>query len=126
MDCLEDARGVAGPSGARSGARRRRANGQTNRRTRSSRSSTLPRACSVRPTAPSPPRRGTHRIGDIATVIIRPHTWCIDLDKYNTVARTQLPLQLAWALTIHKSQGQSLDAVGVRLTNTFEKGQCVV
>lgn len=27
------------------------------------------------------------------------------------------------ALTIHKSQGQSLDAVGVRLTSTFEKGQ---
>lgn len=29
------------------------------------------------------------------------------------------------ALTIHKSQGQSLDAVGVRLTSTFEKGQYV-
>lgn len=29
------------------------------------------------------------------------------------------------ALTIHKSQGQSLDAVGVRLNATFEKGQYV-
>ncbi|GAA6062371.1 hypothetical protein JCM10212_004217 [Sporobolomyces blumeae] len=59
-------------------------------------------------------------------VIIRPHSWCIDLDKFNTVARTQLPLHLAWALTIHKSQGQSLDAVCVRLTGTFEKGQAYV
>lgn len=29
-------------------------------------------------------------------VIIRPHSWCIDFDKNNTVARTQIPLQLAW------------------------------
>ncbi|GAA5880174.1 hypothetical protein JCM3774_006074 [Rhodotorula dairenensis] len=61
-----------------------------------------------------------------AQVIIRPHSWCIDIDKENVVARTQLPLQLAWALTIHKSQGQSLDAVGVRLNATFEKGQAYV
>ncbi|GAA5880488.1 hypothetical protein JCM16303_005400 [Sporobolomyces ruberrimus] len=59
-------------------------------------------------------------------VIIRPHSWCIDFDKNNTVARTQIPLQLAWALTIHKSQGQSLDAVCVRLGKTFEKGQAYV
>ncbi|GAA6009141.1 hypothetical protein JCM10207_004280 [Rhodosporidiobolus poonsookiae] len=59
-------------------------------------------------------------------LIIKPHSWCIDIDKDNTVARTQLPLALAWALTIHKSQGQSLDAVGVRLTSTFEKGQAYV
>ncbi|GAA5953293.1 hypothetical protein JCM3765_007464 [Sporobolomyces pararoseus] len=59
-------------------------------------------------------------------VIIRPHSWCIDFDRNNTVARTQIPLQLAWALTIHKSQGQSLDAVCVRLGQTFEKGQAYV
>ncbi|GAA5935910.1 uncharacterized protein JCM15063_001846 [Sporobolomyces koalae] len=59
-------------------------------------------------------------------IIVRPHSWCLDLDKWNSVARTQIPLQLAWALTIHKSQGQSLDAVCVRLLKTFEKGQAYV
>ncbi|KAL8292841.1 hypothetical protein RQP46_000535 [Phenoliferia psychrophenolica] len=38
-----------------------------------------------------------------ATKTVQPFCWVIDVDKDNTVARTQLPLQLAWALTIHKS-----------------------
>ncbi|GAA5903502.1 DEAD/DEAH box helicase [Sporobolomyces salmoneus] len=59
-------------------------------------------------------------------VLIQPHTWCIDFDKANALGRTQIPLQLAWALTIHKSQGQSLDAVCVRLAKTFERGQAYV
>ncbi|KAI0685884.1 hypothetical protein C8T65DRAFT_553671, partial [Cerioporus squamosus] len=37
--------------------------------------------------------------------------------------RVQLPLVLAWAMSIHKSKGQTIQNVQVDLRSIFEKGQ---
>lgn len=38
-------------------------------------------------------------------------------------SRKQLPLKLAWAATVHKTQGQTIDRISVDLSRVFEHGQ---
>lgn len=65
---------------------------------------------------------GSHR-----TMLVVPEEWKVELPNGEIQAkRTTLPLILAWALSIHKAQGQTLERVKVDLGKVFEKGQAYV
>lgn len=52
--------------------------------------------------------------------------WTFHTGGGNVLIRKQLPLTLAWAISIHKSQGMTLDCAEISLGRTFEKGQAYV
>lgn len=56
------------------------------------------------------------------TIVATPEKWSIDDEESSLASITQIPLRLAWAITIHKSQGMTLDAVEMDLSKSFEYG----
>lgn len=53
---------------------------------------------------------------------VSPESWAIEEDGKVKASLSQIPLRLAWAITIHKSQGMSLDYAEIDLSNTFSYG----
>ncbi len=52
-----------------------------------------------------------------------PMDWTVEENGQVRASITQLPLRLAWAITVHKSQGMSLDEAVMDLSAVFEYGQ---
>lgn len=52
--------------------------------------------------------------------------WTIKTSSGALVHRKQIPLKLAWAFSIHKSQGLTLDCVEMCLSRVFDAGQSYV
>lgn len=71
------------------------------------------------------------------TVTVEPYTWNLYQSHFNEQSQsieheeigsfTQFPVRLAWAITIHKSQGKTFDKIVVDIgTGTFAHGQLYV
>lgn len=62
------------------------------------------------------------RIGNGRTIDVGLANWMIEEDGKIKAQISQYPLRLAWAITVHKSQGMSLDAAKIDLSQSFERG----
>jgi ATP-dependent DNA helicase PIF1 len=60
--------------------------------------------------------------GNGRMIRVEPNTWALEEDGKKRAEVAQLPLRLAWAITIHKSQGMSLDAAEIDLSRSFTPG----
>ncbi len=55
-------------------------------------------------------------------VTICPDSWELRDGDKRRASISQLPLRLAWAITVHKSQGMTLDSARIDLSNAFVEG----
>jgi ATP-dependent DNA helicase PIF1 len=63
---------------------------------------------------------------------VKPEAW--EITSFNRVSRSleteavmeQIPLNLAWAMTVHKSQGMTIEKAECNLINSFADGQIYV
>lgn len=55
-------------------------------------------------------------------VLMVPDTWELRDGETKRASISQIPLRLAWAITVHKSQGMTLDAARMNLAKAFVEG----
>ncbi|MBI4080568.1 MAG: AAA family ATPase [Candidatus Levybacteria bacterium] len=67
-------------------------------------------------------RRPVVRTFDGAEITVKEASWEVKEENTELAAISQLPLRLAWAITVHKSQGMSLDAAEIDLSRAFTPG----
>ena len=56
-------------------------------------------------------------------IFAEPMEWTLEEGGKIQARVAQIPLRLAWAITVHKSQGMSMDAAAMDLSQAFEYGQ---
>jgi ATP-dependent exoDNAse (exonuclease V) alpha subunit len=59
---------------------------------------------------------------DGKTIVASPRAWTVEEEGEILAQVTQVPLRLAWAITVHKSQGMSLDGAVIDLREAFDYG----
>ncbi len=55
-------------------------------------------------------------------VVAKPDVWTVDDDEAILAKISQIPLRLAWAITIYKSQGMTLELAEIDLSRAFNYG----